>query len=215
MQIVRVHTHIGSGSDPHVWMRVSQLSVNLCRHFPNATVLNLGGGYKVARVAGEVSTSLAVIGKPVAATLTAFAEETGRRLHLEIEPGTFLVARAGVLVSTIQDMVSTSEAGHVASTSGDTGRHFIKLDTGMSDMLRPQMYGAQHGLRLIAMQNRDNEQHTNPKATLAPVPYVIVGHCCESGDIFTPKPNNPDLVDSRLFARAQVGDLVVIEAAGA
>ena len=52
-QVVRIHTHIGSGSDPAVWQRVSGLSIDLCRKFPDVTTLNLGGGYKVGRMAYE------------------------------------------------------------------------------------------------------------------------------------------------------------------
>ena len=52
-QVVRIHTHIGSGSDPAVWQRVSGLSIDLCRKFPDVTTLNMGGGYKVGRMAYE------------------------------------------------------------------------------------------------------------------------------------------------------------------
>ena len=52
-QVVRIHTHIGSGSDPAVWQRVSGLSIDLCLKFPDVTTLNLGGGYKVGRMAYE------------------------------------------------------------------------------------------------------------------------------------------------------------------
>ena len=45
--VERVHTHIGSGSDPAVWTKVSQLSLKMCQLFPTVTTLNLGGGYKV------------------------------------------------------------------------------------------------------------------------------------------------------------------------
>ena len=45
--VSRIHTHIGSGSDPDVWQRVSLLSLNLVRDFPDVVTLNLGGGYKV------------------------------------------------------------------------------------------------------------------------------------------------------------------------
>lgn len=65
VKVKRIHTHIGSGSDPAVWMRVSELSLNLCRLFPDVSTLNLGGGYKVARVVTEKSTDLQVIGQPV------------------------------------------------------------------------------------------------------------------------------------------------------
>jgi diaminopimelate decarboxylase len=51
--VFRIHTHIGSGSDPEVWQRVATLSLDLVRQFPEVTVLNLGGGYKVRRWGGR------------------------------------------------------------------------------------------------------------------------------------------------------------------
>lgn len=95
LQPARVHTHIGSGSDPLVWQRVSGLSLGLCEQIPSVKVLNLGGGYKVGRMAAEKSTELGVVGVPVKEAFEAFAGRTGRELALEIEPGTFLVANAG------------------------------------------------------------------------------------------------------------------------
>jgi len=53
LRVTRVHTHIGSGSDPAVWQRTSLMSINLCRAFPEVTTLNLGGGYKVGRMSYE------------------------------------------------------------------------------------------------------------------------------------------------------------------
>lgn len=47
LKVVRIHTHIGSGSDPAVWQQVSGLSLDIVRRFVEATHLNLGGGYKV------------------------------------------------------------------------------------------------------------------------------------------------------------------------
>ena len=47
IKVARIHTHIGSGSDPDVWLNVSLLSLNLVREFPDVVTLNLGGGYKV------------------------------------------------------------------------------------------------------------------------------------------------------------------------
>ena len=47
IKVSRIHTHIGSGSDPDVWLNVSLLSLDLVREFPDVVTLNLGGGYKV------------------------------------------------------------------------------------------------------------------------------------------------------------------------
>ena len=63
-------------------------------------------------MSSEVSTDLIKIGTPVKSDFERFAADTGRKLHLEIEPGTFLVANAGALVSTVQDIISTGKDGH-------------------------------------------------------------------------------------------------------
>ena len=43
----------------------------------------------------------------------------------------------------------------------------------------------------------------------------MVGHCCESGDLLTPDESDPGLLKERLLTKAEIGDLVVIDGAGA
>lgn len=105
------------------------MSLNLVGEFPDVEILNLGGGYKVGRMSYEKSTDLQVVGAPVKAAFERFAQETGRKIKLEIEPGTFLMANCGVLLSTIQDIVNTGKDGYT----------FLKLDSGMTDVLRPSL----------------------------------------------------------------------------
>ena len=195
LSIERIHTHIGSGSDPEVWKRVALLSLDLAEAFPQVNTVNLGGGFKVARIAGETSTDLQLVGEPVKRAFEHFAERNSRSLQLEIEPGTFLVANAGALVSTIQDITSTGSEGH----------SFLKLDSGMTEILRPSLYGAQHPIVTLPKEGSGNES----------LPYVVVGHCCESGDLLTPAENQPEVLAPRELAVPQVGDLCVIEGVGA
>ena len=89
LKVERIHTHIGSGSDPEVWKTVASMSLDIVKRFPSAQSLNLGGGYKVARMPDEKSTNLMEIGEPVRNLFIEFERETGRKLKLEIEPGTF------------------------------------------------------------------------------------------------------------------------------
>ena len=194
LKIVRVHTHIGSGSDPAVWSRVAELTLRLARKIETVTTVNLGGGFKVARVPGEPTTDPQTIGPGVKTLFEAFERETGRALKLEIEPGTFLVARAGALLSTIQDVVSTGEKGYL----------FYKLDTGMTDILRPAIYGAQHPFEILSGKPSDVRRQA-----------LIVGHCCESGDILTPAPGDPEGLLPRDLPTARIGDFCVVGAAGA
>ncbi|MEM1221281.1 MAG: diaminopimelate decarboxylase [Verrucomicrobiota bacterium] len=194
LKVIRIHTHIGSGSDPSVWQKVSKMSLDLVRQFPDVTTLNLGGGYKVARMSTEKGTDLQECGAPVAELFHDFARETGREIRLEVEPGTFLVANACAILTSIQDIVST----------GPEGYEFLKLDTGMTEILRPSMYGSQHPVYILKDQPVDQTRA-----------YMIAGHCCESGDILTPAEGDPELLATRELPIAEIGDLCVIDGAGA
>jgi diaminopimelate decarboxylase len=194
LTVSRIHTHIGSGSDPEVWQKVSAMSLDIVRQFPTVTTLNLGGGYKVARMPNEIATDLQACGEPVAEKFREFAAETGREIHLEIEPGTYLLANAGALLSVVQDIVST----------GPDGYNFLKLNTGMTEILRPSIYGAQHPIHLFTSA-------TNPQMS----DYMIAGHCCESGDILTPAEGEPERLAPRRLPVAQIGDLCIIDGVGA
>ena len=196
LRAIRIHTHIGSGSDPAVWLKVANMNFDLVAQFEDVTVLNLGGGYKVGRMPGEASTDLQSIGAPVKERFQAFAESTGRRLHLEIEPGSFLVANAGTVLARVQDIVSTGESGYA----------FLKLNTGMTEILRPSLYGAQHPIQILPY---DGEARRGTGS------YIVTGHCCESGDILTPAPGDAELLGPRELTEARTGDLCVIGGAGA
>lgn len=195
VKVVRIHTHIGSGSDPNVWQKTSGMSIELVKHFPDVHTLNLGGGYKVGRMSFEQSTDLQTVGSPVKELFERFAEEYGRKLTLEIEPGTFMVGNAGCIVSTIQDIVHT----------GNDGYRFLRIDGGMTDILRPSLYGAQHPMSVVGAEN-DSEETDE---------YIVTGHCCESGDMLTPAPDKPDDLAPRKLAKATIGDLLVIDGTGA
>ena len=192
LKVIRIHTHIGSGSDPQVWQEVSASSLALVKLFNDVTTLNLGGGYKIARVAGEKGTDPQKIGVPVKQAFEDFAKAEGRKLKLEIEPGTFLVANAGAVLCKVQDMVSTNS------------RKFIKIDSGMTEILRPSLYGAQHPIYLYPKTNSTKTED-----------YVIVGHCCESGDLITCAPGEPETLAVKNLPEVQTGDLCVIGGAGA
>ena len=190
--IARLHSHIGSGTDPEVYKRATRLTLDLAAKLPDVAVVNLGGGFKVGRMPGEPSVDLADVGAHVRQELVAFRERDGRALHLEIEPGTFLVANAGVVVATCVDVVDT----------GRDGYRFAKLDTGMPEVTRPSLYGAQHPIRVLAEGRPETD-------------VVFVGPCCESGDILTPAPGDPEALAPRRVARPEIGDLVLVGGAGA
>lgn len=200
LEVERIHTHIGSGSDPEIWQEVATKSLSFCKIFPTVTALNLGGGYKVGRNKGEKTTDLQQIGQPVAEAFRRFAAEEGRELQMEIEPGTYLVAMAGALVSTIQDKVVTT---------GESGHTFLKLDAGMTDVLRPSLYGAVHPTTILPASGSTSDVGSETESV------VVVGHCCESGDLMTPEPGEPESLAETLLRKAEIGDILVMDGSGA
>lgn len=196
LKVVRIHSHIGSGSDPNVWIKAAELTINQVRRFPAVTHINLGGGFKVGRMPVESSTDLQVVGALIKVALQAFADETGRQLRLEVEPGTFLVANSGCLLGTVQDKVHTGDSGHV----------FLKLDAGMTDILRPTLYAAQQPMTVVPASDQ---------APFSQESVIVVGHCCESGDLLTPDESDPGLLKERSLQKAEIGDLFIIDGAGA
>ena len=192
LRIRRLHSHVGSGTDPEVWKRCARMTLDLVGALPDVATVNLGGGFKVGRMPEEPSVDLADVGAHVRREIEAFRDRDGRALHLEIEPGTFLVANAGVIVASCVDVVDTGADGYV----------FAKLDAGMPEITRPSLYGAQHPIDVLA---RGREQAA----------IVFVGPCCESGDILTPAPGDPEALAPRWVPRPQIGDLVVVGGAGA
>jgi diaminopimelate decarboxylase len=104
-------------------------------------------------------------------------------LTLAIEPGRSIVGPAGVLVSTVVDVK------HVPGS-----RRFVVLDAGMTELMRPALYGAFHRIEPV-----------RPRAG-ASEPADVVGPICESTDRFA---------RDRALAPLEVGDLVVVRDIGA
>jgi diaminopimelate decarboxylase len=191
-RISRLHMHIGSGADPSVWGDTMDAALAIVRRMPDVTTLDIGGGYKVHRFGEEPETDMAAVATAFATRLENFVHETGRRIQLEIEPGTWLVAHAGTLLASVADIVDTGADGYT----------FLRLDTGMNDILRPGIYGAQHQIDVLNAEDETKE-------------YVVVGHNCESGDILTPEKGDPESIAPRRMRRATIGDSIAIRDAGA
>ena len=105
-------------------------------------------------MSNEQATDLQAIGKIASTRIQDYYKKTGRKLKLEIEPGNYLVANSAYLITSVIDIVDT----------GRDGYKFIKVDTGMNDILRPSLYGAQHPIDVI-------------NNTIRMGNFVVVGHC--------------------------------------
>lgn len=193
LNITRIHSHIGSGADPKVWEAVAEMTLTQADKFPQVHTVNLGGGFKVARMSFEVSTDLQSIGEFVKQVFIKHAEKTGNEYKLEIEPGTYLSANCGSLICDVDDITNTGD-------SEKGGYQFLKLNTGMDTITRPALYASEHPIVVLS----DNTETTD---------FVVCGHCCERGDVFTVDESHT--LTTRTLPAPQLGDLVVIEGAGA
>jgi len=192
VKIDRVHIHIGSGADPSVWGKVMDRALEIMTQFTDATSLDIGGGFKIHRFGDEQEADMVKIMKVFDEKLLSFQEQTSRKISLEIEPGSYFIAHVGTLVAYIDDIVDTGKDGYT----------FIKLNTGMNDFLRSVMYGAVHKIEVM----NDSKETKD---------YMVIGHNCESGDIFTPVAGNPEKIQPRTLKVAQIGDEVRIYDTGA
>ena len=188
LKITKIHFHIGSENTPESWTESADTGFEVISHFPDVHTFDMGGWFKEAIMAYETSADLQEIGKSVAESFKNFAEKTGRKIHLEIEPWKALVINSCSLIAQIDDIVNT----------GNNGYTFIRTNTWMTEMPRPSMYGIQQPITVI----NENKETKN---------YVVVGHCCESWDLLTPKLYNNETIEEVELAVASIWDTLVFD----
>jgi diaminopimelate decarboxylase len=181
LDLVGVHLHLGSQMTTLDPIRrgaeaLTALALDLMRDGVALEHLDLGGGLGVSYDGGPVPEVQAY-----GEILQAAARATG--LSLIVEPGRWLAAPAGAVVARIVDTKPAPD-----------GRQFVILDAGMTELLRPALYGAFH--RIVRVDEATGDE----------APCDIVGPVCESSDTF--------LGDRRLVA-PKPGDLMLILDAGA
>jgi diaminopimelate decarboxylase len=157
--------------------------------------VNFGGGFKVAITPEENDTPIEEVDRMIGEKLIGFYEKTGRKLQAELEPGKFVVMSSGVLVAEVDDIVDT----------GSEGYRYVKLNTGMSDFLRPALYASEHVIEVVHDGSEDGETGD----------FVVVGHCCESTDVLTVAKGDSSKIRPIRLENVKIGSLVVIRGAGA
>ena len=190
-----LHMHIGSGVDYGHLQEVCGAMVKLVERAKTAGVdlhaISAGGGLSIPYKKGDATIDTAHYHGLWDAARKQAEAVVGHSLGLELEPGRFLVAESGVLLGTVR---ATKNAG---------SNHFVLVDTGFNELMRPSMYGSYHGMEVL---RRDGQQ-------LPAQDSVVAGPLCESGDVFTQ--GDGGVVLPRSLAGASVGDLLVIHDTGA
>ena len=136
------------------------------------------------------------------ATRKRLESQFGHKLTLEIEPGRYLVAESGYLVAEIRA---------IKQMGSNT---FYLLDAGFNNLARPILYGAYHPMSICPATGGEGATAGPASSASRPLHDVVVGGpLCESGDIFTQEEGG--FVCHRSLPAAEVGDLLIIERAGA
>jgi diaminopimelate decarboxylase len=191
-----LHCHIGSQIFENegfilATKRLLELSAKFRDEFKSElSELDLGGGYGIAYLAGDKTFDP----NQVMAALAELVKSECNRHNLKvpkisIEPGR---AIAGPTTTTLYEVGTTKDVELV----GGKTRRYIAVDGGMSDNIRPGLYGAKYSAILA-----------NRTSTLAAINSRLVGKHCESGDII--------IRDIDLPSDIAPGDILAIPATGA
>ena len=201
--IERVHVHIGSGGEPEAWRENIERELDFVeRYFPDATSVNFGGGFRVARMPDEIPADIMSLGQAAKSAIEDFQKRTGRSLDMEVEPGTFIMANAGYLVTSVMDIKRTGEDGFT----------FVLVDGGMETITRPLLSGSRHPFALVSKDGSVKSDEFSMDESKAER-LIVVGRCCESGDSLTL--DSSQHIVPRPMARPSIGDWLVVGGAGA
>jgi len=79
----------------------------------------------------------------------------------------------------------------------------------MTDVLRPSLYGAIHPITILPGSGKTEDVGDETESV------VVVGHCCESGDLMTPEAGEPESLGERELRKAEIGDIIIMDGSGA
>jgi len=200
LRLVGLHSHIGSqifdvaGFELAAHRVIGLLSDVVAEFGVDKTaqmsVVDLGGGLGISYLPSDDPPPL----QDLAAKLVSIVADESAAVglpapRLVVEPGR---AIAGPGTVTVYEVGTTKDV----AIGADRHRRYVSVDGGMSDNIRPSLYGAEYDVRLVS---RDSDA--------APALSRVVGKHCESGDILVRDAWLPDDVHP--------GDLLAVAATGA
>ncbi|HAD5239132.1 TPA: diaminopimelate decarboxylase [Salmonella enterica subsp. enterica serovar Typhi] len=195
LKLVGIHVHIGSGVDyGHLEQVCGAMVRQVLECGQDVEAISAGGGLSIPYHEGEEPVDTRHYYGLWNAAREQIARHLGHAVKLEIEPGRYLVAQSGVLVTQVR---SVKQMG---------SRHFVLVDAGFNDLMRPAMYGSYHRISALAADGRALEN--GPW-----VETVVAGPLCESGDVFTQQEGG--MVETRALPAVIPGDYLVLHDTGA
>jgi diaminopimelate decarboxylase len=194
LKLVGLHMHIGSGVDYTHLSRVCDAMVEAVQGLGHdIDAISAGGGLSVPYREGEPRIDVEHYFRLWDAARRQIETHLGHRVRLEIEPGRFLVAEAGVLVAEVHAL------------NRRPNRQFALVDAGFNDLVRPSFYGSHHEMTVVKGNGMPSEAQGGS--------FAVAGPLCEAGDVFTQEAGG--VVTSRSMQTPEVGDFIVFHDAGA
>lgn len=194
LDLIGFHMHIGSGVDYGHLEAVCETMVKQVRlSGHDIRAVSAGGGLSVPYAPGQPEVDTDRYFRIWDAARRELVAELGHPVRLEIEPGRYLVAGSGVLVSEVRAQKPVGS------------NHFVLVDAGFNDLMRPAMYGSSH--RVTVLDPTGTPRHEPTRDT------VLAGPLCESGDVFTQLEGGD--VEPVPLPRTEIGDLAVFHDTGA
>jgi diaminopimelate decarboxylase len=186
-----IHFHVGS----QIFTNDSYLAALRCaleilkgikdRYGCDAPELNIGGGFAIRYTSGDEPRSYGYYLDPVMRETVEYCAAHGIKTPtVTVEPGRSIVGEAGVTLYTVG-----------AIREAQNGRTFVAVDGGMTDNIRPALYGAKYE---AAVANKAGEPATET--------VTVVGKCCESGD---------RLIEEARLPAVTSGDILAVYSTGA
>jgi diaminopimelate decarboxylase/aspartate kinase len=150
-----LHAHIGSGiKDPQSWKDTAVILHEVAEELGGVDILDLGGGFGIRENETQASLDIDEVDK----SLSQF-KDVHPDYDIWVEPGRFLVAAAGVLLTRVTQLKGKGKV------------QYVGVETGMNSFIRPALYGARHTIVNLSKLDQPSDQTVN-----------IVGPICESGD---------------------------------
>ena len=184
LKVVGLHEHTGSGIQKpesfHAAMK-ALIAIATPDNFPDLEFLDFGGGFKVPYKPDEARIDYVTLGAGIAERFREFEKSYGRELVIKFEPGKFMVAECGTLLTRVNTLKRNRK------------RLIAGTDSGFPHLIRPVLYDAYH--QIFNISNPDGKEEI----------YDICGNICETGDRFAEQRPMPEIREGDLLGIANGG----------
>jgi diaminopimelate decarboxylase/aspartate kinase len=154
-RVIGLHAHVGSGiKNEQRWKETALILHNAAQYFGSINILDLGGGFGIAEHQTDSFLNMPGVNQFLQEFKTDHPE-----YELWVEPGRFLTASAGVLLTRVTQLKGKGKLGYVGT------------ETGMNSFIRPALYGSNHTIVNLSELDKPPGRLVN-----------IVGPICESAD---------------------------------